>query len=202
MCRCLFSVPLLSTRSLTLRMAELVCPLLTMLTIGQAGQQPQGGTAARSEELGVPGTVQRLPPTMYAKPRGNLQRPRAQVRTPVWGDAVRDIPKSAPQISCSHSNVPHKYMATALSALSAKPRGMISFKREMHLTGFYSWVPLCLTPSLRSSGNLWALVACHTPTFCEHVCGCMLLTPGVCGRWHGHELRGCKSAEAWQCSFC
>lgn len=84
-------------------MAELVCPLLTTLKIGQAGQQPQGGTAARSEELGVPGTLQRLPPAMFAKLKGTLQKHHAQVQAPAWGDAIHGIPEPGPQISCSHS---------------------------------------------------------------------------------------------------
>jgi len=120
-----------------MRMAELACPLLTTLKTGQTGQQPQRGTAARSEELGVLGTVQCLPPTTYAKLRRDLQRLRAQVQTPAWGDAIRYLPKSAPQTSCSHLDVPHKYVATVPFALHSKPQGMISFKKEMRPPGFY-----------------------------------------------------------------
>lgn len=178
MFRCLFSVPLLSTLSLMMRMAELVCPLLTTLKTGQVGQQPQGGSAACSEELGVPGTVWCLPPAMYTKLRGNLQWPCAEAQSPAWSDAVHGISELVPQISCSHPNVPHKDGAIVPFALSAKPQDMISLKREMHLLVLSNWVPSA--PSLCSSGNLWVVVASQHPPLSVRVCVGARYSPQVC----------------------
>lgn len=128
-----FPTALFSDSPLLMRMVELVCPLLTTFEIGWSGQQPQqGGQQHLQEELGVSETAQLLPRAKYEKLWGNLH---AQVQISHWGEAICDIQKSDPQMSCSHSNMPHV----------VKPLGMILFKRKTQRLVFYSWIFLSLS---------------------------------------------------------
>lgn len=174
MCRCLFSVPPLSAPSFTMRMEELVWPPLNTQN-RSGGQQPQQGAAARSAELGAPGTVQHLPPAVHAKLRANVQWPCVEVQTPAWGDAIRGIPKAAG---------PTPMHATSMGPWCHLPclqnHGARSHSREKRIRQYFPLSSPRSHLSLSSSGDLRVLVAAQHPPRSVHGDGGARCSPGAC----------------------
>lgn len=154
---CLFTLPLLSTQCLMMRIAELVCLLLSTQK-NRSGRPAGAGGKCSMFSASHKQCLQNRGETSS----GPVLKPRPQP-----GDAC-GIPESASQMKLP---LCHKCRATAALALSAKPQGMISFERERCIHQDFT----AEVPSLSPSPRPVSAVAPQHPLLSVHVC------VGACG---------------------